>query len=364
MLCLSMGFGHVGAAMAAGTPVDGKVPYTGSQFDIYALSRPDVAYLVSYVGQEREGRINTDGSTDTNRGFVPGSTPLFVETQKIGYQVLRAGLAANNSLWIDKGLRAIEWGLKPEVLGADGSFPDQRETETLAGRALHPKSIFLDSAAHAVLLIRQSDAPAAYKARAELLVPGIHLAVREIVDSGDAIRFFKNNGNSSQLAFVAMAIHQAGLMSGDQSLIDYARANFEQIFSMQKADGAFLEKGGFDTSYQMNTLELTTAYNATLEPGEWRNRVAAQNKLATDWFLSRVAADGSINTRGNTRQKECSSLPGYFPKGLDIDNIPIRLYYHAYLAGRTKVVAPVAAQIQFRGTTYDHFGHCANPVVQ
>ena len=133
---------------------------------------------------------------------------------------------------------------------------------------------------------------------------------------------------------------------------------------MQMADGAFLEKGGFDTSYQMNTLELTTAYNATLEPGEWRNRVAAQNKLATDWFLSRVAADGSINTRGNTRQKECSSLLGYFPKGLDIDNIPIRLYYHAYLAGRIKVIAPVAAQIQFRGTTYDHFGHCANPVVQ
>ena len=368
MLCLGVCLGPVETALAraagTGTPSDGKVPYNGSQFDIHALSQPDIAYLLSYVGQERESRINTDGSTDGNRRFKSGPGLLVIETQKVGYQVLRAGLAANNSLWIDKGLRAIEWGLRPDVLGEDGSFPNQRESETLLGRALHPKSIFLDSAAHSVLLIRQAAVSEAIKARAELLVPGIHLAAREVVDSGDSDRFFKNNSNSSQMAFVAMALHQAGLVSGDPLLIEKARTYFARIFALQMADGAFLEKGGYDTSYQMNTVELTTAYNATLEPGEWRKTVTAANKIAVDWLLNRVAEDGSIDTTGNTRQEACSSLPGYFPKGLDIDNIPIRLYYHAYLAGRIKVIAPVAARIQFRGTTYDHFGHCSNPVVE
>ncbi|MDH4386281.1 MAG: hypothetical protein QE280_12660 [Caulobacter sp.] len=341
----------------------GKKPYTGNSFDAYVLSQDSVSYLVSYVGQERVNRIGPNGVTKSNRAYENGTSDLYIETQKVGYQVIRAGIASNNMDWIHRGLMALEWGLQPSVLGEDGSFPDQRETDTVIGRALHPKSIFLDSAAHAVLAIRQADVPQEMKDRAEALVPKLYLAVNEIVDSGDAAKFFKVVGNSSQLAFVAVAIHQVGLLADDESLRTLAQQQIQSIIDKQFEDGAFLERGGFDTSYQMNTLELTTAYNATLPAGEWRNRVALSNKSAADWFLSRVRPDGTVDTTGNTRQEPCGSTPGYFPKGLDIDNIPIRLLYYGYLSGRIQKILPAANKIQFAGVTYDHFGHCSNKVV-
>lgn len=348
---------------AVKSPKAGKKPYVGDSFDTYVLGQEPVSYLVSYVGQERIDRIGINGVTKLNRAYENGASDLFIETQKVGYQLIRAGIASNNMAWVDRGLLAIEWGLQPSVLGSDGSFPDQRETDTVVGRALHPKSIFLDSAAHSVLVIRQSTAPQAIKDRAERLVPGLHLAVKEIVNSGDAAKFFKVVGNSSQLAFVAVAIHQVGLLANDPSLITLAQQQMQSIIDRQAASGAFLEKGGFDTSYQMNTLELTTAYNATLPAGEWRDRVASSNRLAVDWFLSRIRPDGTVDTTGNTRQEACGATPGYFPKGLDIDNIPIRLLYYAYLSGRSPNILPIASKIQFAGVTYDHFGDCANKVI-
>jgi hypothetical protein len=347
------------------TPIPGKKPFVGMAFDTYALAYPRVAELIAYVGLERESRVDAVGATQINRNYVPGESVLVIENQKVGYQLVRAGIAANNMSWVDIGLRAIEWGLRPEVLGEDGSFPDQLHGDSSVGRELHPKSLFLDSAAHTILLVREADLPDEFKVRAEAMVPGLLLAVNLIVQNGDAEKYFRRVGNSSQLAFVAMSIHQAGLIAGDTTLVDFAKAKMEYILSVQYPDGGFLEKGGTDTGYQMNTLELTTAYNATLEPGEWRDTVSLANKKATDWMLSRVRPDGSIDTTGNTRQQACGgSVPGDFPKGLDIDSTPIRLYYYALLAGSIKKIQPVADRIQFRGITYDHIGHCTNRVVE
>lgn len=344
--------------------IPGKKPYTANDFEVYVLSQDFVNYLISYVGQERVARIGPNGVSRSNRAYEAGDKNLYVETQKVGFQAIRGGIAANNVEWVDKGLTALEWGLQPSVLGDDYSFPDQRDTDRVVARALHPKSIFLHSASRAILLIRQADLPQDLKDRAEALVPRLRLAVREIVDSGDAQKFFKVVDQSSQLAFVAGAIHQVGLLSDDAVLVQVARDEVQSIIDRQFENGAFVEKGGTDTAYQMNTLELMIAYNAALPPGEWRDTVALSNQKGIEWFMSRVSTSGKIDTTGNTRTEPCGKTKGYFPKGLDIDYIPIQLLYYAYLSGTIKKIEPVARKIQFLGVTDDHIGHCDNKVVE
>lgn len=333
-------------------------PYNGKVFQYEAIAIDPVNDWIAYVGEERHGRISPSGAVEINLGWEDGQGPLVVEQQRVGFFVLRAGIAARNEDWIDIGLKAIEWGLQDHVLGPESNFPEERERDTAPGHALHPRSIFVAYAAQSVLLVKHSDVPHRYKRRALALVPAIGRAATSFVETGDADKFFKVP-NSSQLAFVATGIQLAGKLTDDKMLQAKAKEQMQHILGMQRPDGAFLEKHGHDTSYQMNTLDLTTTYASTLSDGAWKRKVMAYNRAGADWFLARVDKDGIIDNTGNTRTAACDApVIGDHPKGQDIDVIPTRLYYYAALDGRIAELGAIIDKIQYRGQSFDHIVDC------
>jgi hypothetical protein len=279
-----------------------------------------------------------------------------VEAQRIGFEVARAGLAAGNMDWVDDGLRAIEWGLQESVLGPANNFYDERDFNKIAGHAMHPRSMFLEAAAETVWLVSEADVPSELKARAAAMMPTIERVALEFVQSGDVEDFLDRCQNSSQLAFVATGLQLAGQLTDNEILQNEAALVFERMIDMQLQDGAFGEKGGYDTSYHVQTLEMTTMYQAALSGGTaWYNTVADYNRAGAEWFLDRVQANGSIDTSGNKRTSaDGDPIEGDFPKGLGIDGISIRLYEYAFLAGRIGEIGPIADLIQYHGQQYDH----------
>lgn len=350
--------GFVALIYSGDTASADEKAYLGSSFEADFLPVPKPKAWIEFIAENRVVGINSDGTVSNNVNWPTG--PLYVEAQRLGFHIVRGGISANDTVLMDKGLSAIEWAFRDEVLGPQFNWPSQREFDEIIGHALHPRSVFLEFAARTVLLIRQSKAPADIKARAEALVPKMVKVAQGFVSTGDAARFFKKVPNSSQLAFVAVSIALVGDLAGDHALQNEAELLMRRVIKMQREDGAFFEKHGHDTSYQLNTLELTVTYESTLSVGsDWRRKVRNANRRGITWFFSRVSPDGSVDTSGNTRTVACGEpILGDFPKGLDIDTIPIRLYYYAFLHGNIGPLKSTIDTIQYHGQGFAHDDHC------
>ena len=333
--------------------------YEGTALDIYVLSQLRPSDLVIFDGQENN--FSADGASGANQDWQAGRGGLYIETQRRGLDKVEAGVAGGSSTMIDQGLKAIEWGLRSSVRGANNSYPDQRDTDTAPAHALHPKAEFLEAAAHAVVIIAQSAAISPeFKQRAAALVPLIHDVARYLIDSGDVASLFSSAENSNQLAFVAVSLFQTGRLANDTAMTASADALMQQILSMQRGDGVYPEKRGHDTGYQLVTVKQVTTYTNLVTDPAWRATLLAANTRAVNWFISRVRGDGSIDTTGNTRTTACGQrVPGTAPKGGAIDRATIRLYYHAFLAGSVSEIGPIADLIQQYGQDYDHINTCS-----
>lgn len=344
--------------------------------DVFA--QPAVAGWVAFAGSERASRIAEDGVVGSNNAAWQAGTraDYYIEAQRIGYQVVLGGLASGDLALVDRGLRAIEWGYRPDVMGPASDWSFNRDFGTILGHAAHPRTMFGAASVETVLAIMEDPrivngtADLLY-ARTYVLGDAIEQAARAYVASGDALAFRTGCANSSQLVFQATWMQGVYCLTDDATFRVEAKETIRAMMALQRPDGAFGEKigpdgqRGFDTSYCVQTLRELVAYEEMLPgsgEGTWRTQVRDYITRGANWLLGRIGPDGSIDTTGNSRTAaDGAPQPGSFAKGWEIDQTAITLAQYAVAFGRWEELAPLINAVQYRGQEYDHIGDIASP---
>lgn len=325
-------------------------------FEDTFIRQPGVAEIVRFDGAEAARGITASGASNKNAERNDGG--YTIETQRVAYAIISAGVLDNDPVLLDKGLKALEWGFAQQA--ADGSFPGERlgEKKPVKYLHIHPISFFVESAAHSVLLLRASNVDKQYKDRAAALIPKIYLAGKWMNNPSNLDNFFTNAVDTNMLTTAALAIHEAGMLGNDAALRATAKDLVKRILARQHEDGTFPEKKGFDSSYQMVSLEYLTRYASLLSDRAWRQEVMLAVDKGFEKERTYTNSKGVISDRDNTRTEVCVTIPGNGPKGKDIDIIPYRLYYYGYLAGKESEYSVMAARVLKAGQGFDHKGDC------
>ena len=339
---------------------------------------PRVAGWIAFAGSERADRIAADGVVGNNNAAWQAGTraDYYIEAQRIGYQVVLGGLAGGDLALVDRGLRAIEWGYRPDVMGPASDWSFNRDFGTILGHAAHPRTMFGAASVETVLAIVGDPSTwfgpnAAIYDRAYALRSAIEQSATAYIASGDAVVFRAGCANSSQLVFQATWMQGTYVLTGDATFRVEAKETIRAMMALQRPDGAFGEKigpdgqRGFDTSYCVQTLRELVAYEEMLPgsgEGSWRTQVRDYITKGANWLLGRIRPDGSIDTTGNSRTAaDGAPQEGSFAKGWEIDQTAITLAQYAVAFGRWEELAPVITAVQYHGQEYDHIGDIASP---
>jgi hypothetical protein len=335
------------------------VARVGAESETAFLREGRTAELLLADGRKFAEKLGADGTFPDTVDGPKGA--LAVESLRRAYYVVAAGLIskdADRDDLLDRGIKAFEYGFSQA--GPDGSFPNERGGTKKKQNSLHPKSEFIEASARTILLLQQSDLAPAYDRRVKALVPQLRKSALWLANSQDTVAFFGRAKNTNQLMFVASGLQQAGVVTGDRQLTDRARELMETILKRQTADGAFPEKGGYDTNYQTVSLELLARYAHALPQSPWRDQVMTALRKGSDRFLASVDPQtGVISDAANTRTMACgAAVSGSDPKGKDIDIVPLRLYYLGFLLNDEARLSRVADRIQETGQSFTHKEKC------
>jgi hypothetical protein len=311
--------------------------------------------LIAADGRAFAAKIEASGALP---GAVAGRKGgIAVEYQRHAFEVLAAGVLARDPSLIDKGLRALEWGFAQA--GSDGSFPTERGGTSRKQNAFHPKAVFLEAAARSIILVRQAGVDERFKKRTDALVPKLALSARWMMNSDDLRKFFRRAGNANQLFSAAMALHEASIVTGDAALAAGAREKMAAILALQRPDGTFPEKSGFDASYQSLSLEFLARYVLGLPPSPERSAALAALRKGVERLVRVIRADGTVDTRQNTRTVACGrAIPGLQAKSRDINILPRRLRHFGYVLRDSARLDAIADRVLAAGQGFSHIGRC------
>ncbi|MEM6347781.1 MAG: hypothetical protein AAF927_28085 [Bacteroidota bacterium] len=165
-------------------------------------------------------------------------------------------------------------------------------------------AFFSSALGSALLSMQESDwfqADETAKARLDKLKPAIQ-ALLDYLKQQEAVLFAYDAEAPNRLLFDAMAFYSLGRYLDDEPArkmgLEYAKAALAE----RHPQGYFLEKGGWDTSYQGVGLENGFRLLAFLLPDEpFREELFASLSCATNWQASRILSMGEISLAGNQR---------------------------------------------------------------
>lgn len=238
-----------------------------------------------------------DGAfSSVNRGWEETRQgKWYIEQQRSGDQIIATGLAYNDRMLIDRGLRILEWGFARQ--NDDGSFS--------CDDAFHSTSFFIEAAAHAVLLLRAAPAGTEFAGRAEALRrklgPTAHWMIRPDIEAAAA----KNNEVFTHRRFlVGAALGEAGIALADEALLEKSRTYIRDGLRLQQPDGVNPEKHGHDSNYQAVGLMFALRYFRLVADQSLQREMQAPLAKAVAWQRSRITPQGDILTDGNTRSDD------------------------------------------------------------
>lgn len=110
----------------------------------------------------------------------------------------------------------------------------------------------------------------------------------------------------------------------------------QEALQQQTPDGVFLERSGFDSSYQAISLKLALWLYMHLKPSE--TVLQQQLWLAIERGINRellsIQPTGEVSTKGNSRVYPGGEEFLGVEKGVDYLQVILALNYYAYLSGK------------------------------
>jgi len=296
--------------------------------------------LRSYARQI-EKHMGASGALGSNNSVRSGAHDnWFVEPQRRGYELVAAGVAADDERFVELGLRALEWAFARQ--DPDGSFAS----------AFHSTSIFLAAAARSVLLLQQAKVSDGIRRRAQALIPRMHKAASWLAEPA-RLQSGVNRVFTHRFFLVATALQEVAVLTGDEHLAAAATPLVLEGLSRQRSDGVFPERDGPDTTYHSLSIELITRYAVLIKDSELRRTLRGSAKRAVDWLVERVGPDGTILHDQNTRTGRCDQRNrGGKPKNVGYKRMPLQLSYYGSFWGDMDTVHRVVDSVAARGPRF------------
>lgn len=337
--------------------------------------------IIDHIGDEEVMNLITTGA-EIGAFKANAKVPfvLKIEVQRDAWDIMASAVSSNSASRADLGLKALEWSFRSDIVGADGSWPDEREGTPDDFHSLHPKSVFLFAAARALLILKASALEPEFTARITKLTADVKKSAEWLAANPETIGFFDNallkQKQANQLLFVILALHSSGILTKSPSLIEAADILWQRMLAGRDeggvvwgdrilSDGVFPEAQGFDASYQTVSLELLGLYYSSLNDKTKKDAILPYLSKGTDEFLKFVGSNGVVDTSTSTRTVACGSPvnPGVLePKGVNVDIVPLRLRYLGLILDRSTEFNPLSEEINKVGIGFEHKEDCGMPL--
>jgi hypothetical protein len=177
----------------------------------------------------------------------------------------------------------------------------------------------------AVLVLGESELGPKYKEQIDLLRPKIHKAARWLALPSNRAYLKREDADApNRLLFDALAYGLSGVLCNDDELKQIGRRFVDLAMAQYRAsDGVFLEKGGWDSSYQAVAalkLQVWTLYFPD-------KKLQAAVDRAIRWELGRIGPEGEVNVAGNTRTGLGQEQWMGHAKGVNLSEVTLCLLY-------------------------------------
>lgn len=205
------------------------------------------------------------------------------------------------------------------------TFAQQRE-EGHFGDPPSSVAFWLCELCRSLLVVRQSPLARDYEDRIALLLPKIGKAAYWLAKQREVL--FRVDGHApNRLFFDAEAFGLAGLLLKDEKLVGIAKEFLVRGMKLYRdEDGAFLERGGGDSSYQAVCLLRLQEIDLYFPD----KRIEEAVVKGVKWELSRIGKDGTVTTEGNTRVRPGGEKFMGAEKQVNLGEVTLALlYFHA-----------------------------------
>jgi hypothetical protein len=241
--------------------------------------------LVSKVAHSGAVSVNAEWEGGRRRTF-------FIEQQRYGADLIQAGLVRKDEALVRQGWKLLKWGFDRQ--GTDGSFPG-------TGDPFHSTSFFVEAAARALLLHKQSGWPGA-EDLTNRYGPTVAAAARWLMRPDVARRGRKNNAPYTHRRWLlAASLGQTAVLVGDRQMAQAAADYAREGLGLQTEEGVNPEKGGADVSYQAVGVLFAERYYTVCPDAALRAAIKKMIVQALRWELGRIDERGRVSPVGSSR---------------------------------------------------------------
>lgn len=238
-------------------------------------------------------RFAADGAMGQNEKWERGEAPeWFIEGQRFGVDMVQSGLVTNTNALVGQGWTVLSWGFSKQ--SPDGGFAG-------TGDPLHSVSLFVEGAARALLLGKESGDASQLRALKKH-APALRAAALWLVRPDVATRGRKNDSPYTHRRYIlAAALGETAALADDAALAQAAVAYARDGLTLQQPDGINPEKGGFDVNYQMVGVLMAGRYWPVCGDAALREQLRTMMGRAAAFELTKMDNQGMLSAEGSTR---------------------------------------------------------------
>ncbi|WP_019502922.1 hypothetical protein [Pseudanabaena sp. PCC 6802] len=289
--------------------------------------------LMRYYSRSVDVDRNTGAVGLNKQGYIS------VGLQRHSSQQLAYGLLTKDITLLDTSIKVLEYGFDRQQ--QDGSF----QTTPLSlstGVSAQDTAFFFYDVGHTLLLAKNSTwfqtAPetANLRSRLQNLLDPISHSLSWLNQQSSTLQS-KDKSGTNRLFIDANAYYLVGKALGRDDAIALGKNFARMALQQQSSEGFFLERGGYDSSYNAVALRHAILFYMNLEPEAktLRQELWQGIEKGINWQLTRIAPSGEVLTAGNTRilpSGEQYALTGTVKK-VDYKEVILALDYYAKITG-------------------------------
>ncbi|NJL43580.1 MAG: hypothetical protein HC935_10465 [Pseudanabaena sp. SU_2_4] len=244
---------------------------------------------------------------------------------------------------IDTGIKVLEYAF--DYQQPDGSFRTTPKSLT-TGSAAQDGAFFYYDLGYSMLLLKDSQwfqtasETDSLRSRADNLQDPAKTSLTWLVGQ-EPVLIEKDRSGTNRLFYDANAYYLVGKATGRSDALKLGESFARRALQQQASEGFFVERGGYDSSY--NAVSLRQAIllytNLKSDATSLKQDLGKAIEKSVAWQLTRIAPTGEVLTEGNTRIKpigEQYTLTGTVKK-VDYKEVVLALDYYAKLSGNTVV---------------------------
>jgi hypothetical protein len=282
-------------------------------------------------------------SVDSNSGAVGLNQQGYISVglQRHSSELIAYGILTKDTGLISTGIKVLEYSFMHQQ--PDGSFQTTPQSLT-TGSAAQDGAFFYYDLGYSMLLLKDSQwfqtAPetSSLRSRVNKLSAPAKTSLTWLVGR-EPVLIEKDRSGTNRLLYDANAYYLVGKATGRSDALKLGESFARIALQQQASEGFFLERGGYDSSY--NAVSLRQAIllytNLKSDAASLKQDLGKAIDKSVAWQLTRIAPTGEVLTEGNTRIKpigEQYTLTGTVKK-VDYKEVVLALDYYAKLSGDT-----------------------------